>query len=116
MRNPRPDDDQRERTTLRRPGLRLPHHRATTRHLASLYPCQANDGLGARGVMMGIDLESGGATFHYDPFELYTQGVITSPNMVILGLVGRGKSTVVKTLLYRSLGLLASPRYRRATM
>jgi type IV secretory pathway VirB4 component len=57
---------------------------------------------------MGVDLDTG-APFHYDPFELYTQGVITSPNMVILGLVGRGKSTVVKTLLYRSLGLLASP-------
>ena len=57
---------------------------------------------------MGADLDTG-SPFHYDPFELYARGVITSPNMVILGLVGRGKSTVVKTMLYRSLGLLASP-------
>ncbi len=109
MTKTRSEQDQGERMTLRRPGLRLPHHRATTRHLASLYPCQANDGLGARGVMMGIDLESGGATFHYDPFELYARRIITSPNILILGLVGSGKSTVVKTLLYRSIGILASP-------
>jgi hypothetical protein len=93
---------------LLRPGLRLPHHRSTTRHLASLYPCQIDPGLGAAGVLMGTDLDTS-APFHFDPFELYSRGVITSPNMVILGLVGRGKSTVVKTLLYRSLGLLASP-------
>ena len=93
----------------RTPGLRLPHHRSTTAHLASLYPCQANDGLGARGVLMGIDLESGGSTFHYDPFEMYARRIITSPNILILGLVGSGKSTVVKTLLYRSIGILSSP-------
>lgn len=102
-------DEQRVSAPVFTPGLRLPRHRSTTAHLASLYPCQANDGLGARGVMMGIDLESGGSTFHYDPFELYHQGVITSPNILILGLVGSGKSSVVKTLLYRSIGILASP-------
>ncbi len=94
---------------LRSPGLRLAKHRSTTAHLASLYPCQANDGLGATGVLMGIDLESGGSTFHFDPFELYARNILTSPNVLILGLVGSGKSTVVKTLLYRSLGILASP-------
>jgi Helicase HerA, central domain len=73
-----------------------------------MYPCQIDPGLGPTGVLMGTDLGSG-STFHYDPFDLYARGIITSPNMVILGLVGRGKSTVVKTLLYRSLGLLASP-------
>ena len=93
---------------LSRPGLRLPHHRSTTRHLASMYPCQIDPGLGPTGVLMGTDLGSG-STFHYDAFDLYARGIITSPNMVILGLVGQGKSTVVKTLLYRSLGLLASP-------
>ena len=93
---------------LRRPGLRLPQHRSTTRHLASLYPCQIDPGLGSTGILMGTDLQAG-STFHYDAFDLYNRGIITSPNMVILGLVGRGKSTVVKTLLYRSLGLLASP-------
>jgi hypothetical protein len=93
----------------RTPGLKLRMHRSTTSHLASLYPCHANAGLGAKGIYMGIDHEAGGSSFHYDPFELYKQGVLTSPNMLILGLVGSGKSTVVKTLLYRMLGVLGSP-------
>ena len=93
----------------RTPGLRIPMHRATTCHLASLYPLHANAGLGAKGIYMGIDHEAGNSSFHFDPFELYRQGVITSPNMLILGLVGSGKSTVVKTLLYRMLGVLGSP-------
>ena len=92
----------------RTPGLSIPLHRSTTAHLAALYPCHAAAGLGPRGVYLGIDQESG-SSFHYDPFELYAQGVITSPNMLILGLVGSGKSTVVKTLLYRMLGVLGSP-------
>jgi Helicase HerA, central domain len=100
--------DERVATPLIRPGLRLPHHRSTTRHLASVYPCHVDPGLGTSGILMGTDLTAGN-TFHYDAFDLYSRGIITSPNMVILGLVGRGKSTVVKTLLYRSLGLLASP-------
>ncbi len=90
-------------------GLKVPMHRATTAHLASLYPCHANGGLGAKGIYMGTDQEAGFSSFHFDPFELYRQGVITSPNMLILGLVGSGKSTCVKTLLYRMLGVLGSP-------
>lgn len=90
-------------------GLKLPMHRSTTAHLASLYPCHANAGLGAKGIYMGTDQEAGFSSFHFDPFELYKQGVITSPNMLILGLVGSGKSTAVKTLLYRMLGVLGSP-------
>ena len=97
----------------RTPGLRIPMHRATTCHLASLYPLHANAGLGAKGIYMGIDHEAGNSSFHFDPFELYRQGVITSPNMLILGLVGSGKSTVVKTLLYRMLGVLGSLWVRR---
>ena len=64
----------------RTPGLRIPRHRATTAHLCALYPWHASPGLGARGIWMGIDHEAGGSSFHYDPFELYRQGVITSPN------------------------------------
>ncbi len=91
------------------PGLRLPRHRATTANLGAVYPFQASQGLGARGVYLGNDLLSGGGAFCYDPFELYTQGVLTSPNMLVLGEIGSGKSTVVKTLLNRSVGVLGSP-------
>jgi hypothetical protein len=42
-----------------------------------------------------------GATFGYDPFELYRRGVLTNPNMVVIGQIGRGKSAFVKTYLWR---------------
>jgi type IV secretory pathway VirB4 component len=59
----------------------------------------AEGGFGARGVYMGRDLLGG--AFAYDPFELYRAGVITNPNMVVLGQIGRGKSAFVKTYLWR---------------
>jgi hypothetical protein len=63
--------DERIGSPLLRPGLRIAHHRSTTRHLASMYPCQVDPGLGPHGVIMGTDLETG-TPFHHDPFELYT--------------------------------------------
>ncbi|MPZ28463.1 MAG: DUF87 domain-containing protein [Micromonosporaceae bacterium] len=91
------------------PGLRLPRHRGTTANLCAIYPFQAGQGLGPRGVYLGSDVLTGGGAFCYDPFELYTQGLLTSPNMLVLGDVGSGKSTAVKTLLFRSVGVLGSP-------
>ena len=92
----------------RAPGLRVRRHRATTRHLCSLYPCQTEQGLGHAGVYLGTNVAAGGAGWCFDPFQLYTDGHITSPNMLILGEVGAGKSSAVKTFLYRSL-MLSSP-------
>ncbi len=54
---------------------------------------------GGRGVLIGRDLL--GATFAYDPFELYRRGHLTNPNMVVIGQIGRGKSAFVKTYLWR---------------
>ncbi|MGC9154953.1 MAG: helicase HerA domain-containing protein [Ferrimicrobium sp.] len=42
-----------------------------------------------------------GGVFCFDPFELYQAGYLTSPNMLVLGEIGRGKSAFVKTLLVR---------------
>jgi len=42
-----------------------------------------------------------GGSFCYDPFDLYAAGVLTNPNMVVLGQIGRGKSSLVKTYLWR---------------
>ncbi len=90
-------------------GLRLPRHRATNAHLCALYPFHSGAGLGPRGIYVGEDVSAGGSAWCYDPFQLYTDGVITSPNVLVLGMVGSGKSSAVKTLLYRSIGLLGSP-------
>ena len=74
-------------------------HRLTTAHLQAAYPFVAEGGLGGRGAFIGRDLFGG--SFTYDAFELYEQGVITSPNMVVAGQLGRGKSALVKTLCLR---------------
>lgn len=94
---------------LRPKGLRVPRHRATTRHLASLYPAQTEPGLGPDGVYLGVDELAGGAAFCFDPFTLYSQGRLENPNMLIVGEPGFGKSTAVKAFLYRTLGTLGAP-------
>ena len=79
------------------PGL--PAHVATTRHLCAAYPLVAEAGLGHEGVLIGRDVLGG--SFVYDPFALYRSGAVTNPNMVVLGQIGRGKSSFVKSYLWR---------------
>jgi hypothetical protein len=80
-------------------GPRVPAHQVTTRNLGAAYPFIAEAGLGQRGVVIGDDLLGG--SFVFDPFELYAQGVVSNPNMVVFGQIGRGKSSFVKTFLWR---------------
>ncbi len=79
------------------PGL--PAHVATTRHLCAAYPLVAEAGLGHEGVLIGRDVLGG--SFVYDPFALYRNGAVTNPNMVVIGQIGRGKSSFVKSYLWR---------------
>jgi type IV secretory pathway VirB4 component len=59
-------------------------------------------------MCQGIDVLTGGA-FCFDPFAAYTNGLITSPNILVIGEVGAGKSAATKTFIARSVGLLGSP-------
>lgn len=79
----------------------VPAHRATTAHLQALYPFVSGRGLGSRGVYLGRDLHGG--PFCFDPWELYAAGVLTNPNLVVAGQIGRGKSTFVKTFVCTTL-------------
>lgn len=79
--------------------MKLPAHQATTAQLGAVYPCVATRRLPAGGVLIGRDVFGG--LFVHDPFELYRAGVLTNPNMLVLGQIGRGKSTFVKTYLLR---------------
>ncbi|MDT0181498.1 ATP-binding protein [Microbacterium sp. ARD31] len=88
---------------LRTPGrLRIPRHQDTSATLAGAYPFLAEGGLGSQGVFVGQDLYSG-ASFVYDPWVLYSRGMITAPNIVLAGIVGSGKSSLVKSLYTRSI-------------
>ncbi len=78
---------------------RLPVHRATTANLQAAYPFMAEAGLGSRGTYIGRDLFGG--SFCFDPFELYAAGLLTNPNLLVVGQVGSGKSSFVKTFLWR---------------
>ena len=88
---------------LRQPRpLRLRPHRATSDVLAVAYPFLAEAGLGSEGVLIGHDSWSG-AAFCFDPWVLYAQGVLTNPNVLLAGIIGRGKSSLAKSLATRSL-------------
>lgn len=76
-----------------------PAHRGTTAHVQAIYPFVADAGAGAAGVYVGRDCFGG--SFCFDPWELYRRGDLTSPNLVVVGQIGRGKSSFVKTFLWR---------------
>ena len=76
-------------------------HETTTRHAGAIYPLLHDVGRGVPGVLIGTDLLGG--LFAYDPFELYRAGVLTNPNAIVFGQIGRGKSALIKTYLLRQL-------------
>ena len=81
-------------------ALRLPTHRATTANLQAIYPFIVETGLGSSGAYIGRETGSG-ASFVYDPWHLYQQQVVTNANILLAGVLGRGKSSLAKTLAYR---------------
>lgn len=84
--------------------LRLPAHRATSDIVAGAYPFLAEAGLGSDGVYIGQDAWSGGG-FCFDPWVLYGKGVLTNPNCVLAGVVGKGKSFLAKSIATRSIAV-----------
>jgi hypothetical protein len=82
--------------------LKVEPHRATSEVVAGAYPFLAESGLGSEGILIGQDAWSG-AGFVYDPWVLYRLGVLTNPNCLLAGVVGRGKSTLAKSLATRSI-------------
>ena len=83
------------------PHLKIPFNSATTGHIPVLYPWHADAGLGNEGIYIGENAYTGQA-WCWDPFVLYERDVIKSPNVAVLGKIGYGKSTAVKTMVYRS--------------
>ena len=105
MRRPRPAKGQRPLPATTATGgsltrLRVPAHRATTRNLQAVYPFVIDSTLSSRGVYVGRQAGSEGS-FVFDPWELYDEGVITNPNMLLAGVIGRGKSALAKSLAVR---------------
>ena len=79
----------------------LPTVSVTTRHSVSVYPWQVQASLPVAGPVIGLNRLAGGTVFAYDPWACYGAGIVTSPNMVVVGQLGTGKSALVKTYLAR---------------
>lgn len=82
--------------------MKRPAHALTTAHLCAAYPFLTHTTERPGGVYLGRQVLGG--SFGHDPFDLYASGQITNPNMVVLGEIGRGKSSLVKSYLWRQLG------------
>jgi hypothetical protein len=80
--------------------MRLPAHTASSGVLKTWYPWVMDPGLGVPGAYIGVDLYSR-ASFLFDPWELYKAGIITSPNGLVIGEIGSGKSALNKSLIVR---------------
>jgi type IV secretory pathway VirB4 component len=76
-------------------------HWATSRDLPALMVPAHDAGTGLDGRALGEAQR--GASFVLDPFDAYTAGLVSNPNMIVAGSIGAGKSTVVKMLLDRAL-------------
>ena len=81
--------------------LVAPAREITTAHSGSVYPFAVSPGLEVAGVPIGWDRLAGGAAFAYDPWALYAARQLGSPNAVVIGQLGKGKSSLVKSYLYR---------------
>ncbi|BCJ46185.1 hypothetical protein GCM10010168_51340 [Actinoplanes ianthinogenes] len=70
--------------------------KSTTRQAEALNIAVAAPPTSPRGLIIGQDAETGQSVTH-DPFEAYFDGVITSPNVIVIGDVGKGKALDVGT-------------------
>ena len=85
-------------------GRFRPHHIASTAPLSAAHPFCCGDSLGQHGPLVGTDA-AGGLVF-FDPFELYASRALSGPGVAVIGEIGRGKSSLVKSLVLRQVGLL----------
>ena len=67
-----------------------------------LYPFLAEQGLGSEGMLIGTDAFTQ-AAFCFDPWTLYEKGVVTNPNIALAGVIGTGKSSIMKCLALRGM-------------
>lgn len=86
---------------MRRRGYRgeRPGHAATTAHFQAAFPFLAEGGLGAPGAYIGRD--ACGGAWVFDPWVAYEAGILSGPNMIVVGQLGRGKSAFLKTYIAR---------------
>jgi hypothetical protein len=81
----------------------------TSQEMAALTPARHDHGTGLEGDPLGVAVHGG--PFVFDPLDAYRAGLVHSPNVLVTGSIGEGKSTLIKMLLDRGLA-----RGRRAVV
>ena len=76
-------------------------HWATSSQLGKFRLPLHDAGTGLAGRPLGRVVR--GNEFVFDPFDAYRAGIVTSPNVAVIGSIGAGKSTVVKMIIARGL-------------
>ncbi len=79
--------------------LSMPPHVGTGWEFASASPFAAADIPQIPGPVIGIEQLSGGVPFMFQPWNMYLEGVISSPNLLVKGSLRRGKSFIIKRLV-----------------
>lgn len=79
--------------------MRLKYHESSSRNLGAVNFFSVDSCCYETGSLIGRN--ACGGPFFFDPFEYYKQGIITNPNIIVIGQIGRGKSSFVKSFLYR---------------
>ena len=82
----------------------LPDLRVSTATASVAYPFLAQAPLTHKGTFLGTNLGTG-APFTFSPFELYRDGLITNPNILVAGEIGSGKTNTTCALTLRSIPL-----------
>lgn len=80
--------------------LGVPAHRSTSMQLCACYPLALPPTLSNNGVYVGTDGISGSAVA-VDPIGAYRAGLVSSYGMVVTGGISSGKSSLVKSLIWR---------------
>jgi hypothetical protein len=75
----------------------------STGHLEAIYPFQVASTHAREAGGMVVGPSATGGLFTFDPWVRYAQGRLANPNILVLGDVGSGKSSLVKTLVWRGL-------------
>jgi hypothetical protein len=81
----------------------VPTLELSTGHLEAVYPFQVASRPASHAGGMLIGTSATGGMFTFDPWVRYAQGRLSNPNVLVLGDVGSGKSSLVKTLVWRGL-------------
>lgn len=76
---------------------RTPAALSTTRQAQILNPALLASATDDQGVALGVDALTNSPVAH-DQFTAYTKKIITSPHVIVLGVIGSGKSSLIKTV------------------